>query len=238
MKSIAAVLCAALAAPAGAEAVKHDSAGLKSVEIRVEAGKVEVADGAELSVEALNVDAERCRITQESKDGVLRVRAKGRAGKSLFGKGCRAGFRVSAPPRLLLKIEAGAGDVEVSGMAGGTVVDLGAGNIAFKNVSGKVEANNGAGNIEATLKAAPAELRTGAGNIEAAWTEAPPAGTIEAESGVGTVELSLPGTAKLRSKLNAGLGSASSEFEDDEKAPLAVSANAGVGSVSLTKTKG
>ena len=96
---------------------------------------------------------------------------------------------IDLPRSAVIEISSGAGDVAVSDIAGGVLIDIGAGDIYLRNVSGKLDAESGAG------------------NIQAGWpgTSMLP-GHCRLTTGVGNISLELPDSAGIRIEAQTGLG--------------------------------
>ncbi|MEM9662966.1 MAG: DUF4097 family beta strand repeat-containing protein, partial [Planctomycetota bacterium] len=94
---------------------------------------------------------------------------------------------VYVPVRTGVSIEVGAGEVEVSGMAGRLTVDTGAGDIEITSHDGTATLTTNAGDIEATGVAGATDAKTNAGDIELRRVGWP----INAESHAGDIEVTL-----------------------------------------------
>ena len=99
---------------------------------------------------------------------------------------------IDLPRSTVIEISSGAGDVAVSDIAGGVLIDIGAGDIYLRNVSGKLDAESGAG------------------NIQAGWPgKASLPGHCRLTTGVGNISLELPDSAGIRIEAQTGLGKVS-----------------------------
>lgn len=93
------------------------------------------------------------------------------------------------------EITSGGGNISIKSISGNTEVSTGGGNISLSGVSGKVEATTGGGNISLKDIKGSVEATTGAGNIYAELD--PLSGTkSELTTGVGKIEIKIPGNAK------------------------------------------
>jgi DUF4097 and DUF4098 domain-containing protein YvlB len=96
---------------------------------------------------------------------------------------------IDLPRSTVIEISSGAGDVAVSDIAGGVLMDIGAGDIYLRNISGKLDAESGAG------------------NIQAGWPgKASLPGHCRLTTGVGNISLELPDSAGIRIEAQTGLG--------------------------------
>jgi hypothetical protein len=82
-------------------------------------------------------------------------------------------------------------------------LDTGAGNIQVEGVQGTIRAHTGAGNVEVWGAAGPITLDTGAGNID---YDGEPQGEATFDSGAGNITLRLPADANLAIDLETGIG--------------------------------
>jgi len=116
-----------------------------------------------------------------TEDGV-RVRASAPS----YGTGRRAvDVELMVPPDARLRVDTGAGNVEVEG------------------VVGEIEAHTGAGNIEVEGGAGPVNLDSGAGEV--AYTGSPEGGCVFS-TGAGNVTLRMPAALDAEVELHTGIG--------------------------------
>ncbi|MEL6497064.1 MAG: DUF4097 family beta strand repeat-containing protein [Planctomycetota bacterium] len=124
---------------------------------------------------------------------------------------------VYVPVRTGVSIEVGAGEVEVSGMAGQLTVDTGAGDIEITSHDGTATLTTNAGDIEATGVAGATDAKTNAGDIEVTlWHGF--AGTLRGETRAGSIDL--PGSGS-RTTAN-GVQTATHRIGDPDVAHTAV----------------
>lgn len=213
---------AALACASGAWARgtrSFPAAGISALKVETEAGNVEVTAGVgDVEVEATHVDAGRCRLTMEAKDGTVVLKAETRSRTGMLRRGCEAGFKVTVPAATRVAVETGAGNVTASGIAGAATL------------------STGAGRIDGSLASSDASAYAGAGSIRLSWTERPAAGRITAETGAGSIEVALPADTRIEADLSTGVGSLRNELGDTRGAPLRVRASSGVGRVAVVKS--
>ncbi|MDA8130130.1 MAG: hypothetical protein M0011_01365 [Elusimicrobia bacterium] len=250
----AVLLAAAPAAYCAQSEVKtFPAAGLKKIYVDTGAGSITVDGGAkgEVRAEAIGDDLGKCAITMEVKGSELVLKAEDSeaakaakkgfwrslfsGGKADLGKGCGAGFKVSAPAALSVKADTGAGSISVSGMTGELDADTGAGSISGSGCLAALKADTGAGTVRMDGLCGPAEADTGAGSIELSWAKAPSSGRVKADAGTGSITLVFPADASLDVKADAGIGKAVNEFGSGGR--LKVLADSGVGSISVLKAK-
>ncbi len=118
-------------------------------------------------------------------------------------------WEITVPARLALDLDAGVGDIEITGLSGGISIDAGVGDIDVKSAGGNIEIDGGVGEIDVTAPAAAVgrvEISAGVGECEihtgertikgkslgcdASWTGQGSA-TLKIEAGVGEVTVKL-----------------------------------------------
>ena len=134
--------------------------------------------------------------------------------------------------------------LEVTMPAGGQVrVDTGAGEVDVRDVAGRIEIHSGAGSVDVRGGRGPVRVDLGAGQIT---YEGVPAGECRFQTGVGEIVLRLPEDPDVRIDVGTGLGSVDVDFDvDGQVSPRSVngvigdgrqgsiSAHTGAGSVSV-----
>lgn len=186
---------------------------VRSVEVDVEAGRVEV-----VAAQANEAKVDRTRqyiwgepeITETLTDGVLRLRSRCR---TFITAGCKVDYRVEVPGAVSVRVRTERGSVEVENMTGMVEVATEAGGIRLLGTRGPVRATTSAGNVDgvdlvagfvdATTDAgrirlslaepsARVDLRTDAGNIDLALPNAPGGYRVMTETGAGKVDVTVP----------------------------------------------
>jgi hypothetical protein len=177
-----------------------------SVEITVDAANVEVKPGAAGQVSAV-LTKETHAITQSlaqqdlnaitldtTQNGdVVTIHVNTPDGPVSLGDAQRRiSLNVSLPPTANVSVNGGAGNVEISGIAGRVNTQLGAGNVTMRSMtfSGSSSARASAGNIE----------------IAGALT---PETNLDLSASTGNVELTLPGDTSAHVDATTTLGNAS-----------------------------
>ena len=217
--ALAALACASQARAAESTRMAFPAAGIAALAIEAPAGNIAVEAGSgEIAVEVTRFDPERCTLTMAPKDGTLLLKVETKSRTGIFRRGCEAGFKVTAPAALPVKVETGAGS------------------ILFDGLSGRVQANTGAGSIRGTLTSSKADVSTGAGSIDLSWKKSPAAGLIKADTGAGSIRFAFPAGTIIEANLSTGIGSLTNQLGDTKGAPLRVTASSGVGSVTIVKS--
>ncbi len=177
-----------------------------SVELDVEAANVRVTRGSAGQV-AVTLTKETHAITQslarrdleaitlnaEQSGDVVTIHVKTPDGPGVFGAARRSiTLAVSLPATTNVSVTGGAGNLEVSDIAGRMNVQLGAGNVTMLGVM-----MNGASSV-----------RTSAGNIEIQSALAPQT-NLDLSSSAGNVDVTLPGDTRTHVDATTSVGNAS-----------------------------
>jgi hypothetical protein len=123
---------------------------IRSVEVDVESGRVEVVAG---QGNEARVDRTRQyiwgapQITETLANGALRLSARCR---TFVAVGCEVDYRVEVPGAVAVRIRTERGSVEVANMTGMVEVETEAGGVRLLGTRGPVRASTSAGNIEGT----------------------------------------------------------------------------------------
>lgn len=117
--AIGLLTCASWAGAAELTKVAFPAAGIESLAIEAPGGDIAVEAGrGDVAVEVTNFDAERCTLTMAPKDGTLFLKVATKARAGFFRRGCGAGFKVTTPPALPVKLNTGAGSMLFDGLSG------------------------------------------------------------------------------------------------------------------------
>ncbi len=92
-------------------------------------------------------------------------------------------------------VSTGGGNVKIGSVSGSADISTGGGNIALESATGKVDVSTGAGNISLKNVTGFVDATSGAGSI---YAELMPDGKNKSDltTGIGDIELVIPGTAK------------------------------------------
>ncbi|MCA1188380.1 MULTISPECIES: hypothetical protein [unclassified Saccharopolyspora] len=129
------------------------------------------------------------------------------------------------------RLEAGAGEVRISEVAGPVRVRSGAGGVELRELGGDVAVSTGTGRIDGEGLAGAnvvAEARTGSIDLELTAPR-----SVRAETGTGTVAVVVPDGA-YRVDAAAGLGSQDVEVATDPGSPRRLDLRTGTGSVRVS----
>ncbi|WP_159047359.1 hypothetical protein [Streptomyces sp. XY332] len=121
------------------------------------------------------------------------------------GLGCSVDLGVTVPAGIPVKVSAGSGTVDISGLAGAVDAEVGAGRLRLTALRGPLRASVGSGSLEASGLSSPqADLRAGAGSAVARFA-APPQ-QVTARAGAGHLRLTVPAATRFRVTDRAGTG--------------------------------
>ncbi|MET9962702.1 hypothetical protein ABZ128_27150 [Streptomyces sp. NPDC006326] len=135
----------------------------------------------------------------------LKPRCPGVAAVLEAGFGCSVDLGVTVPAGVAVKVRAGSGTVDISGLGGAVDAEVGAGRLRLSALRGPLRASVGAGSLEASaLTSAQADIRAGAGSAVARFL-APPE-RVTARAGSGRLELTVPTATRFRVTARAGAG--------------------------------
>lgn len=211
-----------------------DQAGpIRTVEVDVEAGKVEV----------VAVEGDVARVTRTRRylqgaptvregmvAGVFRLEAKCRR---FVTAGCNVDHRVEVPAGVSLRVRSDRGSVWVSGVKGMVEVDAGAGDVRLSGTRGPVRVDTSAGRVEGDdLVALYLDATTDAGPIRLSFVE--PAGRVGLKTGAGNIDVALPAApGGYRVAAEAGAGKVDVAVEQNPGGNRAVIANSGAGNIRI-----
>jgi len=241
-------------------------AGIAGLEVATETGPV-IVTGTEGKIEVDitdNKEPEKCRITTEIIDGVLKLKAEGvpvapaKSWRNLFGltgseerADCSAGFAVLAPAALRLEAKSGTGAMKISGRSGQVSAKAGTGDISVSALTGSLVFKSGTGRLSGEACAPALEVKSGTGSVDLKGL----CGPAEVKAGTGEVRLAWAkapasgevlvnaGTADIAlvfpegTRLEASLSSGTGSVANDFAAggKFAVTAKSGTGDVSLKR---
>ena len=206
---------------------------VRSLEVSVEVGRVEVVpgegDGATITrTRRYLFGAPEAR--EALSDGVLRVEAEC---QSVIAAGCAVDYRLEVPPGVPVRVRTERGSVAVTDMTGMVEVDAGAGNVRLTRTRGPVKVDTSAGDVDG-VDIAPQFLdaTTDAGRIRLSMAEAP--GRLGLTTGAGSIDVRLPTTpGGYRVATETGAGKADVTVEQNEGGSRAIIAKTGAGNIRI-----
>lgn len=129
----------------------------------------------------------------------------GEGGWPVPGAGCSVRLGVTVPAGIPVKVTAGSGQVDISGLGGTVDADIGSGRINLTALRGALRARVGSGSLEATgLTSAEADIRVDSGRVDARFLTPPD--HVTARAGSGRVALTVPAATRFRTNCEATLG--------------------------------
>jgi hypothetical protein len=193
-----------------------------------------------------------CRVTQDLRNGVLRLTAH--AAKNVFGmsKTCSAGFTLSGYFEEI-QVRSGSGDVNFGIFCRKADIRTGSGSISLHNTaaaltlrsgSGKIsgdasgpttDASTGSGNVTLSGLIGAVAVKTGSGAVFLNWIAAPKRGAVDVRTGSGDLTALFPAAAKVKTSFRSGSGSLRSDFSDDDKAAVQLTFRSGSGGATVKK---
>jgi DUF4097 and DUF4098 domain-containing protein YvlB len=95
-------------------------------------------------------------------------------------------FVITVPESMdLVKVESGAGGVDISNIAGQAGAESGGGNIRLQNIGGQIDASTGGGSVEINGAGGDVHLETGGGNVQLGTIK----GKVVASTGGGNMRM-------------------------------------------------
>ncbi len=116
------------------------------------------------------------------------------------GNQCSVSYDIEAPTGVVVRGEAGSGNLDLTDIAGADV-QVGSGSITVAGSSGAVVAETGSGDITVSDLRNTVKLRSGAGSIEGRGLGG---GILDAETGSGDITLALDKAAGVRAHASSG----------------------------------
>lgn len=232
---MAGVIVAAVArfAPVEDRTVTAQPGPIRSVEVDLEAGRVEIVPG--VGNEA-RIDRTReyllgaPEVRETLVDGVLRIEA---ACEALMTLGCRVNYRLEVPAAVPVRIRTDRGSVEITDMAGMVEVETGAGDVDLTRTKGPVRATTSAGDVDGDdLVAGFLDARTDAGHIRLSLAE--PSARVDLRTDAGNIDLALPAAGGgYRVTTETGAGEVDVSVENLPGANRSVTATTGGGNIRI-----
>ena len=206
---------------------------IRSVEIDVEAGRVEVraAPANEAKVDLTRryvVGAPE--IKETFVDGVLRLEANCR---TFIRVGCEVVYKLDLPAAVPVKIRSERASVVVADMVGMVEADTRAGGVSLSRTRGPLRLTTSAGDIDGSdLAAAFLDATTGAGRIRLSMAE--PAQRVGLRTGAGNIDLALPrAEGGYRVETDTGAGKVEVSVANIPGAVRSVAARTGAGNINI-----
>ncbi len=235
------ILCCLLAATtvAQAETEKHQfkAADIKSALIHNSSGNVSVApivsQTAYVIVNKIKWGS-RCSSKINLEKGHLSVQIDDTAW--ILDHECRVDLVISLPQAIPLQVRAGTGDVRVVATRGDVDVKVGSGLISLKGEINSLKALSGSGDVRVAGQAQTVDIKTGSGDIELDYAVSPTKGKLAVRTGSGDVQVYLPETTQVRSRISAGNGTVINEFDSARSSDrLTVTAASESGNIQIRK---
>ncbi len=172
---------------------------------------IEVGDGPVSVTEEHSYSGNKPTTTHEVEGQTLRLTESGCGDNQIR---CDIGYRIRMPKAISAEITAQAGAVKVNGLAG----DL--------------EVTTAAGAVEGrALTSAEVAVTTEAGAASLEFTEAPT--LVRATTGLGAVELRVPGTTAYDVDVQTSVGQSSVSVDTDSKSAHRIEVRTNVGSIKI-----
>ncbi len=152
-------------------------------------------------------DLQRIQVTMEPTAEGVRV-ATDRTPMGLSNTSVELEIRV--PPGTSIRVDTGAGQVQVQDVGGDVNVHTGAGDVRLDGVAGDIEADTGAGSIDVNGGTGRVRLHTGAGSVN---FEGDPQGDYDLDTGAGSIRIVLPAGANAELDLTTGIGDIRVDFD-------------------------
>lgn len=206
---------------------------IRSVEVDVEAGTVEVVAGPanEAKVDRTRQYIRGAPMVRESLvDGVLRITAECRRFVPL---GCEVDYRIEVPEDAAVRVRSDRGSVRVENMTGMVEAETEAGGVRLSGTRGPVRATTSAGNIDGVdLVAAFIDAATDAGRIRISLAE--PSARVALRTDAGHIDLTLPeAPGGYRVTTETGVGRVEVDVAEEPTSPRAVTATTGAGNIRI-----
>ncbi|MBT2406136.1 MULTISPECIES: DUF4097 domain-containing protein [unclassified Streptomyces] len=159
----------------------------------------------------------------------LSPRCPGEGAVLTAGVGCSIQLGVAVPVGIPVKVTAGSGRVDISGLGGTVDVEVASGEVNLTGLRGALRADVGSGMLRATdLTSAQADIRVGSGRAVAAFITPPD--RVTARAGSGRLALTVPPATRFRVRCVTGQGRCeAAEALNDPASPrrLDISADSG-----------
>lgn len=223
---------------------EFSSSKISNVIISNAAGNVDISGtkktGISIIAEEVNF-RETCKVSYEEQGVTLTIRFEQQA-PSFFARlfsseACLVNFTLTVPRDTNLRINTGAGDVDVADIDGNLALNTGSGDVYLNDLSGLMRVKTGSGDIEAANISNLASLETGSGNLNVVYEKTPNEGELSVSTGRGATEIALPQHAKVAPSLHSGSGEVKTDaaIEASVEAKFKISVKSGAGDINLRK---
>ena len=205
---------------------------VRSLEVDVEVGRVEVVPGGDEAVITRTrhylVGAPEAR--ESLLNGVLRIEAEC---SGPIAAGCAVDYRVEVPAGVPVRIRTQRGAVSVTDMTGAVEIDAGAGDVRLTRTRGTVRVGTSAGDVVGVdLVAEFLDATTDAGRIRLSIADPP--GRLGLKTGAGNIDVGLPAApGGYRVATDAGAGRVDVTVEQNEGGSRTVMATTGAGNIRI-----
>ena len=116
-----------------------------------------------------------------------------------------------------VKLNLGGGDLEISSVVQGVEAHVGGGDMELHNIQGGITCNIGGGSLEMKDISGSVSAKSGAGDIELGLSELPADASVQIETGMGDILISLPADIKasLQAEIKKRFPSSDEEIESE-----------------------
>ncbi|MEU8966047.1 DUF4097 family beta strand repeat-containing protein [Streptomyces sp. NPDC048491] len=173
-------------------------------------------------------------VVEQTWDGdTLKLKTRCTGFVDRYLQNCQVDLDLAVPTGVSLKVHGGSGEIKVHDLAGPVDLHGGSGGIKLYGLKGPVRASVGSGELQAVQLASPnASLEAGSGTIDADFATAPQ--HVEADTGSGSVDITVPQGARYRVTGHSGSGGRSIQDElIDSGSDRVIDATTGSGSVDI-----
>jgi hypothetical protein len=200
------------------------------VEIDLDAGAIRLAAGpsGQVVVERrLEWSGGKPTIEETWAGDTLRIRS--RCGEATGGREhCSVGYTVRVPAGGVVV----ASRIEARGLTGNLRLTGSSGVVRLTDTTGQVRVRTGSGAVTATgLRAGPVEIQTSAGDVDLRFAAAPE--NLTATTGVGDVDIAVPGTDAYRVTVESSSGDHEVSVRQDSSAPHTIAVRTTRGDVKI-----
>ena len=154
-----------LSLDAGSLTAMDIEAGSGSLIVKGEQGRSEISVTADVYTDSKYKDNYELTLTKSGKSGFLVAKNNSSSG-FWRGNSPRIDVVVHVPASLMLDINDGSGDIEISDILGNLDINDGSGGLRVKNIGGNIDINDGSGELEVSQVDGSVTIVDGSGSIE------------------------------------------------------------------------
>lgn len=219
------------------EVKTYDASSLKRMRIKNSVGDVEVIaiSGEVLKVTLRKEKSESCKIKEKKNPFAYNLSVDEKSKSFFGGSKCVVDLVVSAPSNVTVEVGTSDGDVKVVGFTNEAIIRTGSGDVVLNSGLRNLNIVTGSGDMRVTKASKKSRLHASSGDIKLQMRSIPQKGSLSISVGSGDVELDLPTSAKIRSKIQAGAGGLIDEVGSDLNAEYKLQVRSGTGDVRLKK---